>query len=262
MQSVQGNTGPRWENKIERGFFRGRDSRQERLDLTVLGRANPDIFDVALTNFFFFTYDEKKYGPKNQRVSFFDFFKVIDVISNVSDKKKNLEQYAEAIVSKAPAIEIFFSKVEYPREILRKFSEQNSIVSAWLDYLTSWLASENWKFVQLWKFHKDLGNIFGGIAKRYETVWIKVFLHDTIRVGHYMEKPLITWKKYQTWKTWKVQKKYKNLEGRNYKSRNYKFFLKIWKLKRKWLSFLKIVLSYELTDFQIISFSFLERLLD
>ena len=87
MQSVQGNTGPRWEKKIQKGFFRGRDSRQERLDLTVLGRANPDIFDVALTNFFFFTYDEKKYGPKNQRVSFFDFFKVIDIILNVSDNK-------------------------------------------------------------------------------------------------------------------------------------------------------------------------------
>ena len=136
-------------------------------------------------------------------------------------------------MSKAPVIEIFFSKVEYPGEILRKFSEQNSIVSAWLDYLTSWLASENWKFVQLWKFHKDLGNIFGGIAKRYETVWIKVFLHDTIRVGHYMEKPLITWKKYQTWKTWKVQKKYKNLEGRNYKSRNYKFFFKNLEIKKE-----------------------------
>lgn len=113
MQSVQGNTGPNWENKIEKGFFRGRDSRQERLDLTVLGRANPDIFDVALTNFFFFTYDEKKYGPKNQRVSFFDFFKVIDIISDLSDNKskknkEKLRQCTEDIVRKTPAIENFF----------------------------------------------------------------------------------------------------------------------------------------------------------
>ena len=76
MMSVQGNTGPKWKNKIEKGLFRGRDSRQERLDLTVLGRSKPDLFDVGLTNFFFFDYDEKKYGPKNQHISFFDFFKV------------------------------------------------------------------------------------------------------------------------------------------------------------------------------------------
>jgi len=75
MQSVQGKTGPHWKKKIAKGFFRGRDSRQERLDLTILGRNNTDLFDVALTNFFFFPYDEKLYGSKNQRVSFFDFFK-------------------------------------------------------------------------------------------------------------------------------------------------------------------------------------------
>ena len=74
--SVQGNTGPRWKKKTEKALFRGRDSRQERLDLTVMGRAKPELFDVGLTNFFFFEHDEKKYGPKNQHISFFDFFKV------------------------------------------------------------------------------------------------------------------------------------------------------------------------------------------
>lgn len=76
MLSVQGNTGPRWKKKLEKGLFRGRDSRQERLDLAVLGRSKPDLFDVGLTNFFFFEYDEKKYGPKHKHISFFDFFKV------------------------------------------------------------------------------------------------------------------------------------------------------------------------------------------
>ncbi|XP_065065334.1 protein O-glucosyltransferase 2-like [Rhopilema esculentum] len=74
MMSVQANTGPKWKKKIAKAFFRGRDSRQERLDLVVMGRKKTDLFDVALSNFFFFPYDEKKYGAKNT-VSFFDFFK-------------------------------------------------------------------------------------------------------------------------------------------------------------------------------------------
>ena len=72
---MQANTGPKWKKKIAKAFFRGRDSRQERLDLVVMGRKKTDLFDVALSNFFFFPYDEKKYGAKNT-VSFFDFFKV------------------------------------------------------------------------------------------------------------------------------------------------------------------------------------------
>lgn len=76
MMSVQANKSPYWKKKIERGFFRGRDSRQERLDLTVLSRKNTNLLDVGLTNFFFFEYDEKKYGPKHKHISFFDFFKV------------------------------------------------------------------------------------------------------------------------------------------------------------------------------------------
>ncbi|KXJ06225.1 KDEL motif-containing protein 1, partial [Exaiptasia diaphana] len=40
-----------------------------------MGRKKPELYDVALTNFFFFPYDEKKYGPKMKHISFFDFFK-------------------------------------------------------------------------------------------------------------------------------------------------------------------------------------------
>ncbi len=75
MMTVQANTGPKWEDKINKAVFRGRDSRQERLDLVVMGRKKPDIYDVALSNFFFFKYEEEKYGPMN-RMSFFDFFNV------------------------------------------------------------------------------------------------------------------------------------------------------------------------------------------
>jgi len=74
MMSVQGSTGPKWKKKLNKAVFRGRDSRQERLDLVTMGRKKPEIYDVALSNFFFFPYDEKKYGPKNT-MSFFDFFK-------------------------------------------------------------------------------------------------------------------------------------------------------------------------------------------
>ena len=76
MMTIQANTGPKWKDKIEKALWRGRDSRQERLDLVVMGRKKTDLYDVALTNFFFFPYDEKKYGPKGQHISFFDFFKV------------------------------------------------------------------------------------------------------------------------------------------------------------------------------------------
>lgn len=73
--SVQANTGPKWGQKIEKGFFRGRDSRQERLDLAALSVRNPDIVDAAITNYFFFKQDEKKYGKKVKHIGFFEFFK-------------------------------------------------------------------------------------------------------------------------------------------------------------------------------------------
>ena len=76
MFSVQGNTGPKWKSKIEKGFFRGRDSRQERLDLAAMSVKQPDLVDAKITNYFFFKKDEKKYGKPVKHISFFEFFKV------------------------------------------------------------------------------------------------------------------------------------------------------------------------------------------
>lgn len=77
IMSVQANTGPRWAKKNATAFWRGRDSRQERLELVKLSRAHPHMIDAAFTNFFFFKHDESLYGPLVKHVSFFDFFKVI-----------------------------------------------------------------------------------------------------------------------------------------------------------------------------------------
>ena len=76
MLSVQANTGPKWINKTTKAFWRGRDSRRERLNLVKLSRSQPDLIDAALTNFFFFRNEEEEYGPKVKHISFFDFFKV------------------------------------------------------------------------------------------------------------------------------------------------------------------------------------------
>lgn len=75
MMSVQANTGPPWNEKNASAFWRGRDSRKERLELVKLARAHPHMVDAAFTNFFFFKHDESLYGPLVKHVSFFDFFK-------------------------------------------------------------------------------------------------------------------------------------------------------------------------------------------
>jgi hypothetical protein len=76
--SVQANIRKKWSDKINKLFWRGRDSRQERLDLVLIGRKNPSLIDAALTNMFF--YREKEhlnlYGPTVNYTSFFDFFDV------------------------------------------------------------------------------------------------------------------------------------------------------------------------------------------
>ncbi|XP_014770860.1 protein O-glucosyltransferase 2 [Octopus bimaculoides] len=72
--SVQGNSPP-WANKSDLAFWRGRDSREERLNLVMLSKKHPDLVDAMLTNMFFFPKDEKKYGRIVEPVSFFDFFK-------------------------------------------------------------------------------------------------------------------------------------------------------------------------------------------
>jgi hypothetical protein len=76
MLSVQGYIEKKWEKKIEKAFWRGRDSRRERLKLIDIAREHPDIFNVSLTNFFFFRDEEKYYGPKESHISFFKFFDV------------------------------------------------------------------------------------------------------------------------------------------------------------------------------------------
>lgn len=74
--SVQGSIKLPWEQKIPKVFWRGRDSSRERLDLIDIARKHPDLFDAAITNFFFFTQEKEKYGPTQKHISFFDFFNV------------------------------------------------------------------------------------------------------------------------------------------------------------------------------------------
>ncbi|XP_055634430.1 protein O-glucosyltransferase 2-like [Toxorhynchites rutilus septentrionalis] len=73
MLSIQ-RKGVPWDQKIAKGFWRGRDSRRERLDLVGISRSNPDVVNASLTNFFFFPDEEKIYGPKVAHISFFEFF--------------------------------------------------------------------------------------------------------------------------------------------------------------------------------------------
>ncbi|KAL4234778.1 Protein O-glucosyltransferase 2 [Mactra antiquata] len=73
--SVMGNSPAPWENKTEMGFWRGRDSRRERLDLVVMSREHPDVIDAKLTRMFFFEHSEEKYGELVKNIPFYDFFK-------------------------------------------------------------------------------------------------------------------------------------------------------------------------------------------
>lgn len=75
MLSVQASKFP-WLQKEDTAFWRGRDSRRERLTLIDVGRSEPELFNVSLTNFFFFRDEEVKYGPKSSRISFIEFFRV------------------------------------------------------------------------------------------------------------------------------------------------------------------------------------------
>jgi hypothetical protein len=80
MLSIQGNTDLPWSDREPKAFWRGRDSRRERLKLIEIARKHPDLFNASLTNFFFFRDEEHIYGPKEKHVSFFDFFKVCIVL--------------------------------------------------------------------------------------------------------------------------------------------------------------------------------------
>ncbi|XP_068459315.1 protein O-glucosyltransferase 3 [Clinocottus analis] len=74
LLSVQGNTGPPWMNKTDKAFFRGRDSREERLHLVSLSKKSPELLDAGITGWFFFR-DREKHVGKEPLVGFFDFFK-------------------------------------------------------------------------------------------------------------------------------------------------------------------------------------------
>ena len=65
-----------WEERIPKGFFRGRDSNRARLDLVREHREHTDLFNVSLTQFFFHEYSQELYGDKVNRVPFLEFFKV------------------------------------------------------------------------------------------------------------------------------------------------------------------------------------------
>ena len=73
--TVQGASSPKWNQKEEVGFFRGRDSRKERLDLATMSHAEQkEHIDAAITQYFFFNQDEKMHGPKVGHIPFEDFF--------------------------------------------------------------------------------------------------------------------------------------------------------------------------------------------
>ncbi|KAL0161896.1 hypothetical protein M9458_041292, partial [Cirrhinus mrigala] len=74
LLSVQGNTGPVWSDKTDKAFFRGRDSREERLRLVTMSKQNPELLDAGITAYFFFRDRENDLG-KVPLVGFFDFFK-------------------------------------------------------------------------------------------------------------------------------------------------------------------------------------------
>jgi len=88
-----------WEEKEGKGFWRGRDSRQERLDLVVMSRKHPDDIDAKMTRMFFFKHDQEKFGDLVQNIPFFDFFKVffnVDqplTLSRVSMGKLSLDNH-------------------------------------------------------------------------------------------------------------------------------------------------------------------------
>lgn len=81
--------GPPWTNKTDRAFFRGRDSREERLHLVSLSKASPELLDAGITGWFFFRDREKQVG-KAPLVGFFDFFKVTWLIGLISSVKWNI----------------------------------------------------------------------------------------------------------------------------------------------------------------------------
>lgn len=70
-----------WSEKLDKLFWRGRDSRRERLDLIDLARKYPDDINASITNFFFFREEMEQYGPTEPYISFMEFFRVSSLFS-------------------------------------------------------------------------------------------------------------------------------------------------------------------------------------
>lgn len=74
LLGVPGDIGPAWSEKIPLGFWRGRDSREQRLDLCRLSRGYPDKIDAKLTQSLFFSHVPSLYGEIAKKVPFKSFF--------------------------------------------------------------------------------------------------------------------------------------------------------------------------------------------
>ncbi|XP_021950618.1 protein O-glucosyltransferase 2 [Folsomia candida] len=117
MMSVQSNSEKQWEDKIPKLFWKGRDSRKERLDLISIGRKHPNLINASLTNFFFFRDQEKIYGPKEPHVSFFRFFDYkyqLNIDGTVSAYRFPFLLAGDSVVLKtdSPYIEHFYNDLK------------------------------------------------------------------------------------------------------------------------------------------------------
>ena len=74
LQTISGKVGPDWSEKVPIGFWRGRDSREQRLDLCRLSKSYPDKIDAKLTQTLFFNHVPSLYGDVTSRIPFKDFF--------------------------------------------------------------------------------------------------------------------------------------------------------------------------------------------
>lgn len=85
--SVQ-NTRTKWDEKETMAFWRGRDSRRERLKLIDISRAFPDMINASITNFHFYRDEEVNYGPVVKAVPFFEFFNVSHTVFVYADNER------------------------------------------------------------------------------------------------------------------------------------------------------------------------------
>ncbi|XP_023342472.1 KDEL motif-containing protein 1 [Eurytemora carolleeae] len=74
MFSWCGSQDTQWEEKEEKMFWKGRDSRRERLDLIKISRKHPELINASITNWFFFRDEMEEYGGRSSPVPFFSFF--------------------------------------------------------------------------------------------------------------------------------------------------------------------------------------------